>query len=297
MLETRGASLRAALLSTSLVLGTGLLSGLVPSLAQAQSLPEPYVSRALDAVLLPIDAAVVSAFALDSGTTGALVLATQPGGLAEAAGFLPGDVIETVKSRKVASPIEVDEIVLYWIRNGVTDFGFDIWRGGAISTTSWIITEEYYYEVIDTSTVAGWSSYSYDSFSYESYYAEYSETITESYESSETMIEETITSEEFTSEITEETVIEEESTEEVMTEEATTETEATAEDATTEDATEAEATDEAASDEAATDEAVDEGADAAPDEATDEAGADEAGADEGGDAGGDEGGDAGGDEG
>ena len=115
MLETHGASLRAALLSTGLVLGAGLLSGLTPSLAQAQSLPEPYVSRALDAVLLPIDAAVVAAFSLDSGTTGALILATQPGGLAEAAGFLPGDVIETVKSRKVASPIEVDEIVLYWI--------------------------------------------------------------------------------------------------------------------------------------------------------------------------------------
>ncbi len=279
---------RTLIAATGLALGAGLL----PTLSLAQSLPEPYVSRALDAVLLPIDAAVVTAFSLDAGTKGALILATQPGGLAEAAGFLPGDVIETIKNKKVKSPIEVDEIVLYWIMNGVTDFGFDIWRNGALATSSWVITEEYYYETIDVTSVSSWSSYSSESFSYESYYSEYSESIVESYEYSETLIEETVTSEEFTSEVSEES-----STEENMTEETSTEDDAdgdgVADDAEADDGGDAGGGD-AGGDDAGGDDSVDEGSDDAGGDDGGDAGGDDAGGDDGGDAGGD---DAGGDDG
>ena len=281
---------RTLIAATGLALGAGLL----PTLSLAQSLPEPYVSRALDAVLLPIDAAVVTAFSLDAGTKGALILATQPGGLAEAAGFLPGDVIETIKNKKVKSPIEVDEIVLYWIMNGVTDFGFDIWRNGALATSSWVITEEYYYETIDVTSVSSWSSYSSETFSYESYYSEYSESIVESYEYSETLIEETVTSEEFTSEVSEES-----STEENMTEETSTEDDADG-DGVADDA-EADDGGDAGGDDAGGDDSVDEGSDDAGGDDGGDAGGDDAGGDDGGDegsddAGGDDGGDAGGDD-
>jgi hypothetical protein len=216
-LKSRTANLRVAALYVGLALGATVL----PNSAAANPFPAPYVSRALDAVLLPIDNSVIDAFDLKTGTMGVLVLSTQPGGVAEAAGFRPGDVIASVKNRKVTEPIQIDEIVLYWITNGITDFGFDTWRAGAPFASSWIITEDYYYELIDVTTVSTWSSYSSDSFSYESYSESYSETFVESYEYSEFEIEETVTSEEFYTEVTSETS-DEMTTEE--TDEATDET-------------------------------------------------------------------------
>ncbi len=247
--------------------------------AMAQALPAPYVSHALDAVLLPIDDAVADAFGLGPDAYGALVLATQPGGWGDAAGLLPGDVIETVQKQHVATPIQIDEVVLYWINQGISDFGFDIWRDGALASSSWVITSESYYEEIEISSVSSWSSYSSESFSYESWYSEYSESISESYASSESMIEETITSEEFTSEVTsEETMVDESSTEEDTTEDMATD-EASADDG------DASGTDDMDADDAAADDA-----------GADDAGGD-AGAEDGGDAGAEDGGDAGGDEG
>jgi hypothetical protein len=248
MSRSRFAFPRAAVLSLGLALG----SAFIPGVSAAQSLPEPYVSRALDAVLIPIDTSVISAFGLARGSSGVLVLATQPGGLAEAAGILPGDVLSTVKGKKIRKPIDVDELVLFWILNGITDFGFDVWHGDYLETYTWQITEDYYYETIDISSVSTWSSYSYESFSYDSYYSEYSESFSESYEYSEMLIEETVNSEEFstemTSEYSEETTIEEASDTEA--------TETDGEYAVTDDS----------GDEMGTDEAVDDGSDAAVEE-------------------------------
>lgn len=177
---------------------------LYPTTSNAQSLPNPYVSRALDAVLLPIDGSVISAFGLASDKTGVLVLAVQPGGTAELIGVEPGDVISSVKGYPIVEPVDLDAVVYYWIGQGLFDFVFDGWRAGAVYSASGAVSNESYAEVIEITSVETWTSYSYDSFSYSEFYAEYSEVMTESYETSETSIEETVTTEEFMSEVTSE---------------------------------------------------------------------------------------------
>lgn len=173
--------------------------------AASSGLPAPFVSRALDAVLIPIDGSVQSAFGLSADETGVLVLAVAPGGVADSAGVAPGDVISMAHGHAVKDPITLDEIVYYWIQKGSFDFGFDGWHGGKAQTYTTTITLESYTAVIDVSVISTWSSYSYESFSYADYTTEYSAEITESYASSETTIEETASSEEFA---TEETVSE-----------------------------------------------------------------------------------------
>ena len=197
---------RFGLLATA----TGLAAAMaLPALAG--NLPAPYVSRALEAVLIPVDAAVRDAFGLGANASGVLVLAVSPGGVADAAGIAPGDVIAKAHGRAVVEPILLDEIVYYWIQQGKFDFGFDGWRGGNAQSYSSTITLESYTTVIDVALISSWSSYSYESFSYSDYTAEYSSEISESYASSETTIEETSTSEEFATE---------ETTDEAMTDDA-----------------------------------------------------------------------------
>lgn len=172
--------------------------------AEAQvSLPEPYVSRALDAVLIPVDNSVATAFGLpDVG--GLLVLAVQPNGLADAVGLLPGDVIDAVDGRQFGAPIDLDKFILFNLQRGVSDFQFQGLSDGAAVAALITITLEMWEEVIDVATVSTWSSYSYESFSYTEYFEEYSEELFVSYEESITVIEETITSEEYSEEYSEE---------------------------------------------------------------------------------------------
>lgn len=172
-----------------------------PTHVSAAALPNPYVSHALHAVLLPIDAEVIAAFGLDPAETGLLVLAVQPGGVADAAGIVPGDVISTVHGKAVTDPLDLDAIVYYWITQGMFDFGFDLYRAGAPVNLVYTITLETYSEVFEISSIESWTAYSSETFVYSEFYSEYSSVITESWESSETLIEETVTSEEFTSEM------------------------------------------------------------------------------------------------
>jgi flagellar biosynthesis GTPase FlhF len=287
-----------------------LVLAAAPALADV-ALPAPYVSRALDAVLLPTDAQVHTAFELTSDDKGVLVLATEPGGVADAYGIIPGDVLEMVGGQRVSSPIEVDEIVYYWILEGIFDVDFGVWRGGHQVEVVGTITEDSYWEVIEVSTVETWASWEVEtSFSYEEYYAEYSEEIVETYEYSETVIEETVTSEKFTTEMSEE-ITEEEVTEEAsgaMTEEkvsdevtedevsedeeAAAEEEFSEEDLSEEESSEDELAEEEAAEEEkfAEEEASDESVDEPEEEAYDEPAEDEAYDDAGEDVG-DEGGD------
>jgi len=250
-----------------------------PALADI-ALPAPYVSRALDAVLLPIDAGVREAFALGASDSGVLVLATEPGGVADANGVLPGDVLTVIGGRKVRKPVDVDAIVYYWIVDGITDFTWDIYRGGDTVEVYTLISEESYWEVIDVTTVESWSISSESSFTYEEYWSEYSEEITETYESSETLIEETVTSEEFSSEMeeTSEESYEEMSEEtEETSEEETFEEDVAEEDLTEEDVAEEDVAEEEESleEESAEDEPSDEMSDEAEEEAIEEDSADE----------------------
>ena len=275
---------------TSFALGLSGTALLLASTAFADTmLPAPYISRALDAVLLPIDNNVSSMFALSPDDTGALVLAVQPGGIAAANGILPGDVISYISGYAVYEPIDIDTIIYYWIAADAFDFYFDVYRGGEYFYYESVISYDSYYEEIEISSVESWSSYSYESFSYSEYYSEYSEEVTESYESSESYIEETVSSEEWVASF-------EEETEALMDEEETTGDEDTGDDSSDE-AVDDEAMADDGSDEAVDDEAVaDDGSDEAVDEeAVADDGSDEAMDEE--DTGGDDGGDdSGGDE-
>jgi hypothetical protein len=260
----------------------------VPAFADTM-LPAPYVSRALDAVLLPIDANVRSVFDLARDDTGLLVLATQPDGVADAYGIVPGDVIHMIGGRKVAKPIELDQIVYYWILEGVFDFDLGLYRDGGVVEVLSTISEESYWEMIEVSTIETWSSWEVEtSFSYEEYYAEYSEEIVESYEYSETSIEEMVTSEEFSSEMSEEVSEEgyesEEVSEDVMDED--TSEEITDEERPEEDMAADEMTDdEAADDSDMADEEMEDAPEEAEEDSADDGSSDEGASDEGGDEG------------
>ena len=283
-------------------IATGLVTlaalGCLALPAVAQELPRPYVSRALDAVLLPVDGAVISAFGLSAKDSGALVLATEPGGTADKAGILPGDVISNVRGTRVKDPVQLDSVVWYWILSGVFDFGWEIYRGGEYTYYEWVITEEEYWTEIDILSAASWTSWEYESWSYSAYYEEYSEVMIEEYSYSESWIEETVSSEEFVSEVEtsyEESISEETTTEESMTEESVTE-EATSEESMSEesmseesvsedDASEEVSQDEAAGEDMAEEEAVAED-DGSYDEGADDGSMDDGSYDEGGDDGG-----------
>lgn len=166
--------------------------------AGGHTLPSPYVSRAFDAVLLPIDDSVRAAFNLDPSETGVFVLAVEPGGVADLQGVAPGDVISEVKGHAILEPIQLDEVVYYWLGKGTTDFGYTYYRAGKPTRAKTSITLEQYTTIIEIATVATWVSWSVDaSFSYSEFYSEYSEELTASYESSETTIETESASAEF----------------------------------------------------------------------------------------------------
>jgi len=193
--------------AAALHLAAAPISYSTPSYALAGdvTLPAPYISRALDAVLLPIDDTVRSVFALAATDTGVLVIATEPGGVADSQGVLPGDVISKVRGHAIVSPIDLDEVVYYWILQNDFDFGFDYYRDGVLAATLFTITLELYESTFDMASVASWSSWTTEtSFSYAEFYEEYSSELTESYESSESLIEETVSSEEYSAELTSE---------------------------------------------------------------------------------------------
>lgn len=179
------------------------LAATVPVVLAQANLPAPYVSRAFDAVVLPIDESVRSAFALNAADSGVLVLAVAHDGVAAQNGVEPGEIIHQVKGKDIATPIELDEVVYFWLTQQVSDFSVDYYRAGVLSSSDVIITLELYEAALDVAAVSNWTSWSYEGFSYEEYTVEYSEEIVETYEESETTIEETVTSEEFSSELEE----------------------------------------------------------------------------------------------
>ena len=260
----------------------------LPAAAHAAPLPSPYVSRALDAVLLPINRDTIAAFGLAATEKGVLVLATQPGGIADTAGILPGDVISTVRGKPVNDPISLDEIVYYWLSQNAYDFFFDGWRAGSAHNSNATITMDSWIEVIEITTVASWTAYSSESFSYSEFYSEYSEEITSSYTESETTIETAASSEDFTAEMSadEAAAIDDPamSDDEATSDETASDDSAAADEQPVEDETMDSAPDDSG------DEALPEagGDDVAPDdnggeEAMDDAGGDDVGADDGGD--------------
>lgn len=232
--------------------------------AQAARLPKPYVSRAIDATLLELTPAVRSQFGIKPRVNGVLVISTDPKGIAAKNKIVPGDVITDVRGKRVLKPIDVDTHVLYFLKKGDSAFQFGGNRNNARFSTAAEITLALFDAVIDLATVGSWVAYSTPSFSYATYYEEYSSVIVEEYSYSETIIEETITSESYVSEITSEESSYEETSEEV-TEESS---EESSEEAS-EESSEEESAEESEESEEEADEAEDEADEA--DEAEDEA--------------------------
>ena len=164
-------------------------------------LPPPSVSRALDAILLPINASVAHEFKLGKSRKGLLVLAVQPGGVADRQGIKAGDVLTEVLGHRVKKPIDVDVAVRRGLKNNNDNFAFGLTRAGAPLAVTAVITLALYNEVFSVSEISSWSSWSEStSFSYSEFVSEYSETIETSYESEESVVEEEVTHEETTSE-------------------------------------------------------------------------------------------------
>ena len=198
--------------------GVGISLGLtfLPDLAQAQSvknsagkkklvkkstLPKPYVSKALRAVLMPVTKEVAKKFKLAKGAKGVMVVSVQPDGLGKLAGIKPGDVISSLLGYAVKKPSDVDTIVAYLLQQGTTDYQIGgIRKNGKKYAAATYIYPDYFWAPFDVYTVSSWTSFSYDTYSYTEYYSYYSETIYTSYSRSETYISETITSESFYSE-------------------------------------------------------------------------------------------------
>ena len=205
MLQRRGGKFSKAVFSLAWALHLAAIPVSYSTSAYALKgdvkLPAPYVSRAIEAVLLPIDDTVRKEFKLEPHAHGVLVLSVKPGGTGEKQGIKPGDVITKVHGHKIKEPIDVDTVVYYWAKAGKSDFRFDSYRDGKAYNPTGTITLSTYETVIDVVTVATWTSWSVaTAFSYSEFYSEYSQEMTASYESSETTIEETASSEEFTAE-------------------------------------------------------------------------------------------------
>lgn len=217
-----------------------------PAEVAAKTTSNTSLSRALGAVLVPVTADSIKKFKIKGATGGMMIVSVKPDGAAKDAGFVPGDVITTVQGMSITDNVTLDEIVFFALDEEVTDFVFGGWHDGKEVSLKVTLSAEGVGKPIDLASVAQWTFFDFDGFSYDDFYTEYSSELTESYEISEMIVEDY--------------AVEVDSSAEEM------------------DA----ATDEAASDEA-TDEPSDEGADEGGDAGGDEGG--DAGADEGGDEG------------
>ncbi|MDW5316144.1 PDZ domain-containing protein [Rhizobium sp. PL01] len=88
------------------------IAGFDPVFAAATSaadgLPKPAISRALGALLLPINKQVIRTFKLDESDQGLLVLSVKPNGAAAKQGIKAGDILVEILGRKVHKPIDVE---------------------------------------------------------------------------------------------------------------------------------------------------------------------------------------------
>ncbi|MEO6300387.1 MAG: hypothetical protein ABIV25_14200 [Paracoccaceae bacterium] len=170
------------------------------------TLPKPYVSKALRAVLMPVTKEVARKFRLARGAKGVMVVSVKPDGLGKLAGLKPGDVISTILGRQVKKPSDVDTIIAYFLAGGTSDYQIGGTRkGGRTFRAATYITPAYFYQPFDVYSAYTWTSFSYQTYSYSEYVSYYSRDITTSYQRSETYISETISSSTFVQEMTTET--------------------------------------------------------------------------------------------
>jgi hypothetical protein len=125
---------------------------------QKSHLPDPIVSRALDAVLLPIDKAVRKQFRLGKNASGVYVLAVKPRGVAAKYGIRAGDVLGSVGKHKVSKPRDIDYLVWSAINAAADKFVFHVDRGSTKVVVNTNITINDYSQHIDYTEINNWSS-------------------------------------------------------------------------------------------------------------------------------------------
>src|SRR5690606_38871799 len=121
-------------------------------------LPRPYVSRALDAVLVPINNASRLRYNIPRSMHGVYVLAVDPHGIAAHQGIRPGDVLSTVRDHPIYLPADVDSLVWAALAVSVTDFLFGVSRGGTIIDVNTNITVNNFNQTINVNNISNWTS-------------------------------------------------------------------------------------------------------------------------------------------
>jgi hypothetical protein len=142
---------------------TAVVSVIVPhtmdaAYAAKYDLPKPYVSRALDAVLIPINHASRHRYQIPPKLRGVYVLAVAPHGIAAREGIRPGDVLATVRHQPISTPADVDRLVWAALAVSVTDFLFGVNRGPHAVDVNTNITVNNFNTNISIDNISQWTS-------------------------------------------------------------------------------------------------------------------------------------------
>lgn len=121
-------------------------------------LPAPYVSRALDAVLIPINHASRHRYQIPPKLRGVYVLAVSPRGVAAREGIRPGDVLATVRHRPISTPADVDRLVWAALAGSVTNFLFGVNRGPDVVEVNTNITVNNFNTNVSINNISQWTS-------------------------------------------------------------------------------------------------------------------------------------------
>jgi len=140
----------------------------------AAQMPEPYVSPAFDAVLMPVTQQVVAQFKLPRTASGAVVVSVEPGGVADLYGMEPGEVITSFGNKKFRRPADLDAMVLKSLQDGNSYFYFQGLRKGRDKRTIIYLEEEEYRRPVAVKSIPKWRSYNAPSFNFARWYYPYS---------------------------------------------------------------------------------------------------------------------------
>lgn len=161
---------------------------LFPTEVAAKTKANTELSRALGAVLVPVNDETIKKFKIKGAKSGMMIVSMQPDGVAKEAGFLPGDVITKINGMTITDLVTLDEIVFFALGEDVVDFTSDGFRDGKEITMTYTVTLEAASKPIDFDSIATWTFWDFDGFDYDGFYSEYSVELTESYELSEEVV-------------------------------------------------------------------------------------------------------------
>lgn len=173
-----------------------------PSGAEAQkraASPSPYVSNALDAVLLPVTTSVVQAFNLPKSASGVVIASVQPGGIADLYGMDPGEVITSIAGKQIRRPVDLDSLVRYNLSDDGNYFYMEGLRKGKPKRTIVWLEPDDYSTTLPVREAPRWRGYRGEYFDYVTWFRPYWYEIEEIYTYSYTYVEEVIVTDIFIS--------------------------------------------------------------------------------------------------